>query len=102
MKAILVAVIGLLLAACSKPVPPEPVEEHAMHGVVLRLDAEALTATVKHDEIKGFMGAMTMEYSIRDKDQFAQIKPGEWINATVIAKGKGKEYWMDNIKPARP
>lgn len=100
MKAILVAITALLLAACSKPAPPEPIEEHALHGVVLKLDTEAHTATVKHDEIKGFMGAMTMEYSIRDKEQFAQIKPGEWIDATVVSQGG--EFWLDKIKPAKP
>ena len=100
MKAILVAVTVLLLAACTKPAPPEPVEEHAMHGVVLKLDSEAHTITVKHDEIKGFMGAMTMEYSIHDKEQFARIKPGGWIDATVVSKGR--EFSLENIKPAKP
>ena len=100
MKALVVAVTALLLAACSKPAPPVPVEEHPVHGVVLRLDAETHTATVKHDEIKDFMAAMTMDYDVPDKEQFAVLRAGQWFDATVMSQD-GK-FWLDRIKLAKP
>jgi Cu/Ag efflux protein CusF len=100
MKSLLVAVTALLLAACSKPAPPEPIEEHPVHGVVLRLDAETHTATVKHDEIKDFMAAMTMDYDVPDKEQFAILRAGQWFDATVMSQDG--RFWLDRIKPAKP
>ena len=73
----------LLLAACSGATPHKPVKEYQLHGEILGLDAGGHVATIKHDEIKGFMGAMTMGYPVKDTSEFAKLSVGEPITATV-------------------
>ncbi len=56
----------LLLTGCAGSKPHKPVKEYQLHGEIKGLDAGGHVATVKHDEIKGFMGAMTMGYPVKD------------------------------------
>ena len=69
-----------------------------MHGEVIQLDAEHKVATVKHDDIKGFMSAMTMEYGFRDQADFDKLKVGGKFDATVFVQGD--EFWVGRVKPA--
>ena len=41
-------------------------------------------ATIKHEDIKGFMSAMTMPYKVRDAKEYADLEPGDLINATLV------------------
>ncbi len=41
-------------------------------------------ATVNHEEIKGFMTAMTMPYKVHDPKQLDGIAPGDLINARLV------------------
>ena len=62
------------------------------------LDAEHQVATIKHEDIPGFMHAMTMEYGVRDKQEFAKLHNGDRIDATVFVQGD--DYWVGEVHPA--
>ncbi len=96
MKAAALALFFLLATGCAKK---EPIVEHAMHGEVTQLDAEHNVATIKHDDIKDFMKAMTMEYGVREKADFEKLKVGGKIDATVFVQGD--DYWVGRVKPAQ-
>ena len=74
--------LGLALAAgaCSKSAPDR---HFPLHGQVLRIGANHLQATIKHDDIKGFMPAMTMPYTVKDAKLLDGIAPGDLIDATL-------------------
>ena len=98
---------GLLLAAvlligCSQKPAPKPPVEYQMRGEVIRVDPSAQLATVKGEEIQGWMPAMTMEYPIKDKQEFQKLKAGEQIQAKVVVQGA--DYWLANVieAPAAP
>jgi Cu/Ag efflux protein CusF len=57
--------------------------EHAFHGKVEHVDANAKTLTVDGDSVEGWMRAMTMTYRVDQLDVLAQVKPGDHITATV-------------------
>lgn len=97
-KLILLALSALLLFACSKA-PELPVKQYPMKGEVLQLDPEHQVATIKHENIEGFMHAMTMEYGIRDKKDFEKLHKNDKIDATVFVQGD--DYWVGNVKPAK-
>ena len=63
-----------------------------MLGEIVSLDPSSQTATVKHDKIEGWMEAMTMEYPIKDKQEFTKVKVGEKIQAKILVQGN--EYWI--------
>ena len=91
----LAVVLALISAACGVgPVPP--VERYSLDGVVQSLDAANHTATIKHHEIKGFMDAMTMEFPVKDRQEFATLRKGEAITATVFVQDT--TFWIGEIK----
>ena len=66
------------------------------------MDPSAQLATIKGDEIQGWMPAMTMEYPIKDKQEFQKLKAGQQIQAKVLVQGT--DYWLAAVSeaPAAP
>ena len=93
---------AVLLIGCSQKPAPKPPVEYQMRGEVIQIDPSAQLATIKGEEIQGWMPAMTMEYPIKDKQEFQKLKAGEQIQAKVIVQGA--DYWLANVSeaPAAP
>jgi Cu/Ag efflux protein CusF len=89
-------VLVLLLAGCAKQAP---VHRYALRGEVVKVDAAAHTATIKHEKIDGWMEAMTMEFPVKDEKELAALRPGEHITATVFVSDAGV-YWVGEIRQA--
>jgi len=92
--------IALLLAGCSQQAAKStaPTKTFQMRGEVMGVDVSGHTATIKHEDIPGFMGAMTMGYPVKDPAELAKLKTGEQITATVYQQGD--EFWLGNFQPA--
>ena len=58
--------------------------EYTLQGQILSIEPNRLQADIKHEEIKGFMAAMTMPYKVRDAKELADIKPGDLITSTLV------------------
>src|SRR5712691_3659090 len=87
--------LTLLLSGCQQNPARKPVAEYQMRGEVVGLDPAGQLATVKHDKIEGWMGAMTMEYPIKDKQEFTKLKVGEKIQAKILVQGA--DYWIATV-----
>jgi Cu/Ag efflux protein CusF len=94
----------LLVSGCqkapevAKDESKEPVRDYALHGEVLRLDPKDKIAVIKHQAIGDWMGAMTMEFPVKDDKEFGALRPGEKINATVHVRGESiPVFWVDQI-----
>ncbi len=90
---------ALLLTSCagSKTQEPSgPVQTYQLRGEIRGLDPDGHVATIKHEAIKGFMGAMTMGYPVKDPAEFAKLSVGEPITATVYVSGDN--MWVGNIQ----
>ena len=59
-----------------------PEREYTLQGQVLSVAADRKEATIKHEEIKGFMAAMTMPYKVRDTKELDGLAPGDLITAS--------------------
>jgi protein SCO1/2 len=80
-RAVFCLCLAVLAAACaSKP----DQREYTLQGQVLAVTPNRHQATINHEEIKGFMTAMTMPYSVRDPKQLEGIAPGDLINAKLV------------------
>jgi Cu/Ag efflux protein CusF len=106
------AVFCLLLAGCSKSGPvaesvpkagqgdpaskDEPLKKYELRGEVQRIDAQGHLATIKHEAIGDWMGAMTMEFPVKDDADFAKLKAGQPVQATVYVQGFS--YWVADVK----
>lgn len=80
----------------STPAPKAALRQYPMHGQVEKLDAAARVATIKHEKIGDWMDAMTMDFPVRDAAQFAKLKVGEKIAATVYVQDI--DFWIGNIR----
>jgi protein SCO1 len=85
-------------AAASAPAPAAVPGEirHPLKGEILQADAERTVLIVTHDEIKGYMPAMTMEFKVTKAD-VANAKPGQRIRAELVERGG--DYYLEKIWP---
>ena len=82
-------VLALSLAAvlsCSRP--PEQ-RSYALQGQIQSIDAPRKLLIVKHEEIKGFMPAMTMPYEVQDTKALDTLAPGDLINSRLVVFSNG-------------
>jgi len=93
---------GLLLTGCAGKPPEKPLAQYHMRGEILKLDPTAHVATIKGDKIEGWMEAMTMEYPVKNPQEFDKLKIGEIVQANVLVQGT--DYWLSGITdaPATP
>lgn len=66
-----------------------------MQGQVLSVAPERKETVVRHEEIPGFMEAMTMPYYVRDVKEIDQLAPGDLITSTLVVEGEGAAYLKD-------
>ncbi len=91
------ALLSISIAcSSSKPTPPEPEKHYQLIGEVKALDGKVQTATIQHQAIGDWMGAMTMEFPVRSKEEFAQLHVGDKITATVNVQGN--DYNISGIR----
>ena len=76
-----VGILAAGLAACGRPASDRT---YKLQGQVLAIESARKQLTIKHEEIKGLMPAMTMPYDVRDARLLVGLAPGDLINATLI------------------
>ena len=59
-------------------------KRYPFQGQILSLSADGKEASIKHEDIPGFMSAMTMTYKVKDAAEFVDLKPGDLIGATLV------------------
>jgi len=85
----------LCATACTKAKPTVPVKEYKIVGEILKVNPVEQSATIKHEAIEGWMGAMTMDYPIKSKEDMAKLHVGDHIEGTVYVQDE--EYSVGNI-----
>ncbi len=71
----------LAAAACSRG--PEP-RQYELRGQILGIEAERSEVLIKHENIDGFMPAMTMPFKVEDAALLADKQPGDLVTATLV------------------
>src|SRR5271165_6933031 len=80
----LVALLVVIsVSACSHP---PAAKRYELQGRVVAVDSATRQLTIAHQDIPGFMEAMTMPYTVSDKDRwvFQSIAPGDQVHATLV------------------
>lgn len=100
----------LLMLGCGKPsasptpdasAPAKTVAapgevRHPLTGEIVKVFADRSTLLVSHDDIPGFMMAMTMEFKV-SKSDLANAKEGQRIRAEFVQRGN--EIFLEKIWP---
>lgn len=79
------ALLTLLTVACGGGASPDR-KAYTLQGQVLSVQPDHKQAVIRHEEIPGFMSAMTMPYDVRDPKEYESIVPGDLITAKLIVE----------------
>jgi protein SCO1/2 len=71
-------------------------KRHPITGEIVKVDAARSTLLVQHQEIKGYMPAMTMEFKVT-KGDLAIAKEGQHIRAELVDRPDG--FYLEKIWP---
>src|SRR5437867_10677079 len=73
---------GQSLSALATPAATEQTTFYSV-GVVTSTNPKFPSVEIEHEEIKGLMPAMTMEFYVSDKAMLNDLKPGDRISFTM-------------------
>ena len=74
---------------------------YPLHGLVLGVSTQTGELTVKHEEIHGFMPAMTMNFKVKDSLALHKIVAGDEIDAVLLVPANDDNYLLDQIRVLR-
>ncbi len=105
--ALTVALVLLAVAGCARTEPTAPTaatapaqpaeKRYPLHGEIIAVEAERKVLIVKHEEVPGYMPAMTMEFLVSAGD-IANAKPGQRIRGEMIPSDTG-DFRLEKIWP---
>ncbi|HTQ59282.1 MAG TPA: SCO family protein [Candidatus Solibacter sp.] len=73
------------------------VKHYNLAGRVVSKVPETHTLVVDHQDVPGFMPAMTMPYPVAAGEDLSGIEPGDYIRARIVVK-PDQSYWLDKIQ----
>lgn len=94
--ALFVFVFSAACATAPNGDPNAPVKRYPLKGVVQTVDKTAKKASIKHEEIEGFMEPMTMDFEIRRPDWvWDVIVPGSTVTGELVVDNANGNYWLE-------
>ncbi len=71
-------------------------KRYPLRGVVTAVDAGKSEITISHEEVPGFMAAMTMAFPVEDDPKVvALLRPGDRVEATLVVDGD--RYFLERV-----
>jgi protein SCO1/2 len=99
LTALFACLLGVSCAMCSRPAAPSgadagadagAVRSYSSRGVVRGIDTGKKTITIAHEDIPGYMKAMTMPFDLRDTSLVKGVSDGDKISFTFTDEGQGR------------
>src|ERR1044071_1944816 len=82
---LLIALTLIAAGACSwGDQPPKNERRYPIKGVVISVNQQERTATIKHEDIPGYMQGMTMDFKIKNAADLKTMKAGDQITGTLV------------------
>lgn len=93
----------LATQGCAKKAeePQGPVRKYEIRGKVVSVDRERKQVVVAHEEIPGFMDAMTMPFDLKDDWPLTVLTPGQSIRASLVVGG-GRTFLEEVVVTEAP
>ena len=102
-RLVLLLLLGLVFGAvlsssCQKTqTAGSPEKRFEFRGKVISVDKEKKRAKIEHEEIKGYMSAMTMSFAVKDEANFARLEPGDAVQATLVYNEHDNRSWLEHL-----
>lgn len=65
-------------------------------GIVVELEPEEYSVRIKHEEISGYMAAMTMTFEVRDPNELAGLEAGDHVAFRMLVTDD--DGWIDQVR----
>ena len=98
----LFALVGTLtlLAGCQRQPAGVPLGDGLRsfdaRGVIREIAADGRKAVIRHEEIPGYMEAMTMQLEVKDTNELVNLRPGDQINFRLLVTDT--DAWIDHVQ----
>ncbi|MDQ4121983.1 MAG: SCO family protein [Acidobacteriota bacterium] len=90
----------LTISACQraeqKSAASSEAKRYPLTGKVVSVDQANKKAKIDHEEIKGYMPAMKMDFPIKQEWVLREVKPGNKISGDMVVESNG-EYFLENV-----
>jgi len=89
----------LAVVACAQDggKPADAARRYALKGEVVAVDVEGHALQVAHEDIPGYMEAMTMRFPVLDDEVLSGIHEGDRIEATLVVSPDNR-HWLEDVK----
>jgi protein SCO1/2 len=84
---------AVLFAACQ-----HGARRYQLRGQVMDKNVATNEITVDHEDIPGFMQAMTMPYKVKDSAVVQEVEAGDKIAAEIVVANNGNDYWLEDVR----
>jgi protein SCO1/2 len=85
----------LFLTVACQPRKTGPEQRYPIKGQVVSVDKRGSTVNIAHEDIPGFMEAMTMPFDLKDRRLLDQLAEGDRIQATLVVAGL--RSWLEDV-----
>jgi protein SCO1/2 len=98
--AVTILLLLLFVFSCGKKDQQESdLRTFTLRGEVVAIDPSKTAITIAHEEVSGYMMAMTMPFTIKDPSLLAGVEVGDSITGTLsISK---TERWIKSLEVTR-
>lgn len=98
----LLLVVSCLAPGCRRERGEAGGKRYPIAGRVVERDAARRTLTLAHEEIPGFMPAMTMPFVVLERDAplIATTAPGDSVSAVLVVQDS--RYWLEELVVTKP
>jgi len=72
---------AVIASGCNREPPGR---EYVLKGQILGIETARKEVLIRHEDIKGFMPAMTMPFTVQDAELLAGKEPGDLVTATLV------------------
>jgi protein SCO1 len=77
-------IVFLAVGLACRPRRSANEKRYPLKGKVVAVEKADRTATIAHEEVPGYMPAMTMPFKIKNDGDLEMLKPGDQITATLV------------------
>lgn len=100
--AALLVAMAVGVTGCGEKSPPTgvvatAVQEFTVKGVVCEIKADGRTVIIRHEEIPGYMEAMTMLFKVRESNELASVRAGAEVTFRLNVTEDAS--WIDEVRP---
>ena len=93
-----IALLGLTLACGAPAEQDQPTDRrYPLRGRVMAMDVEGGSLRIAHEEIPGYMDAMTMRFPVLDREALGRVKKGDQVKGTLVVAPDNR-YWLEGLE----